>query len=134
MAHRYGVAIVVATTPDGRPNRIVWRDVSHEVTEILSIWHLRDRWWADCEQWETPLTATTSIGVPMQAGGQERPVIAASDQPDASDARAAGASDGAMAASASDRLYYRVLCADGFLCEVYYDRVRACWVLDRVPD
>ncbi len=36
--------------------------------------------------------------------------------------------------SASDRHYYRVQCADGLLCDVYYDAARAEWVLDRVHD
>jgi hypothetical protein len=35
---------------------------------------------------------------------------------------------------ASDRHYYRVQCADGLLCEVYYDTAHRAWVLDRVHD
>ena len=111
MAHRYGDVIVVGTTPTGCPAHITWRGVQHAVTEIFGSWHLRDRWWAE---WEAPLTATG-------ADGQEHAATFA-DLRDASDR------------AASDRLYYRVQCADGFLCDVYYDRIRTCWVLDRVHD
>ena len=39
-----------------------------------------------------------------------------------------------MRAGASDRHYYRVLCADGLLCDLYYDAAWDGWVLDRVHD
>jgi hypothetical protein len=38
------------------------------------------------------------------------------------------------AATHSDRAYYRLRCADGLLCEVYWDVVAGKWVLDRVWD
>jgi hypothetical protein len=37
-------------------------------------------------------------------------------------------------AGASDRYYYRVRCAGGLLCDLYEDRARGEWVLDRVHD
>jgi hypothetical protein len=36
--------------------------------------------------------------------------------------------------TASDRHYYRLQCADGLLCDVYYDSVSGRWILDRVHD
>lgn len=35
---------------------------------------------------------------------------------------------------ASDRLYYRLRCASGLICEVYHDVVSDAWVLDCVYD
>jgi hypothetical protein len=35
---------------------------------------------------------------------------------------------------ASDRSYYRLLCAEGLLCEVYWDAAAEAWALDRVID
>lgn len=35
---------------------------------------------------------------------------------------------------ASDRLYYRVLCDKGMLCDLYHDAANDTWVLDRVHD
>jgi hypothetical protein len=37
-------------------------------------------------------------------------------------------------ASASDRSYYRLRCAEGLLCEVYWDAAAGAWTLDRVLD
>lgn len=42
--------------------------------------------------------------------------------------------EGEGATGASDRLYYRVQCADGLLCDLYCDTARGAWVLDRVHD
>lgn len=36
--------------------------------------------------------------------------------------------------ASSDRYYYRVRCADGLLCDLYYDAISGAWVLDRVHD
>lgn len=41
--------------------------------------------------------------------------------------------DGA-AATASDRLYYRVRCVDEEVFDLYYDRASAVWVLDCAHD
>jgi len=38
------------------------------------------------------------------------------------------------AAPESDRLYYRVRCREGLLCDLYHDTARGAWVLDRVHD
>jgi hypothetical protein len=35
---------------------------------------------------------------------------------------------------ASDRHYYRLRCAEGLLCEVYWDAAVEAWTLDRVLD
>ena len=35
---------------------------------------------------------------------------------------------------ASNRHYYRLRCAEGMLCEVYWDAAVAAWTLDRVID
>ncbi len=37
-------------------------------------------------------------------------------------------------APASDRHYYRVECADGLLCELYWDDAQGAWMLDRTLD
>jgi len=37
-------------------------------------------------------------------------------------------------ATASDRHYYRLRCAEGLLCEVYWDAAAGTWTLDRVLD
>ncbi len=37
-------------------------------------------------------------------------------------------------ATASDRHYYRLRCAGGLLCEVYWDAASGVWTLDRVLD
>ncbi len=37
-------------------------------------------------------------------------------------------------ATASDRHYYRLRCAEGLLCEVYWDAASGAWTLDRVLD
>ena len=41
---------------------------------------------------------------------------------------------GTDSTGASDRHYYRVLCADGLLCDLYHDAAQDGWVLDRVHD
>jgi hypothetical protein len=40
----------------------------------------------------------------------------------------------ASTVGASDRFYYRALCAGDFICDVYYDAASARWILDRVHD
>lgn len=49
MAHRYGHPITVVDAeegPTGQPLRAFgWRGTVYRVVEVLSHWHLRDRWW-----------------------------------------------------------------------------------------
>ena len=47
MAHRYGQEIRVSGRgeADGRPSAFGWRGIVYQVAEVLSSWHLRDRWW-----------------------------------------------------------------------------------------
>jgi len=94
MTCHYGQPILV-TLADGRPASFQWREVTYRVAEILSEWHLRDRWW------EPPASVRS-----VEIGGPQ----------------------------ASDRHYYRVQCASGLLCDLYYDAAVDCWVLDRVYD
>lgn len=39
-----------------------------------------------------------------------------------------------LRAGASDRVYYRLRCVDGLICEVYHDAARDIWILDKVYD
>jgi hypothetical protein len=34
----------------------------------------------------------------------------------------------------SDRFYYRLLCVQGLICELFFDAEQGTWVLDRVYD
>lgn len=52
----------------------------------------------------------------------------------ASSGRRTNGADGTAGTGASDRHYYRVLCTDGLLCDLYYDAARDGWILDRVHD
>lgn len=45
MAHRYGLPIQVEHGPDGAPLAFTWRGERYPVLQVLSEWHLRDRWW-----------------------------------------------------------------------------------------
>ena len=45
MAYQYGLPVPVTQAPDGSPQNFVWHGASYEVAEVLSRWHLRDRWW-----------------------------------------------------------------------------------------
>jgi hypothetical protein len=45
MAHLYCLPVCVERSPDGTPASFVWHGASYEVAEVLSTWHLRDRWW-----------------------------------------------------------------------------------------
>ena len=42
--------------------------------------------------------------------------------------------NGTDGTNASDRHFYRVLCADGLICDLYYDAAWDRWVLDRSHD
>lgn len=44
MARRYGHPISI-TLSSARPSRFRWRDADYRIVEVLSTWHLRDRWW-----------------------------------------------------------------------------------------
>jgi hypothetical protein len=51
------------------------------------------------------------------------------------EAQSAGADEAPLArGTASDRHYYRLRCAEDFICEVYWDAASGIWVLDRVLD
>ena len=41
---------------------------------------------------------------------------------------------GVQTAGESNRLYYRLECAPGLLCEIFFDSVSCSWTLDRVYD
>lgn len=45
MAHRYGLPIRVRRDKDGAPRSFLWRGETYHVREVLSTWHLMDRWW-----------------------------------------------------------------------------------------
>jgi Family of unknown function (DUF6504) len=45
MAHQYGLPVKVVQAPDGSPASFVWHGAAYEVAEVLSRWHLMDRWW-----------------------------------------------------------------------------------------
>jgi hypothetical protein len=45
MAHRYRHPIQVSCEA-GQPQRFTWRGSTYTIAEILTTWHLRDRWWA----------------------------------------------------------------------------------------
>lgn len=45
MAHRYHESITVHINRDGNPKAFTWRNLTYEPLQILSSWHLRDRWW-----------------------------------------------------------------------------------------
>ena len=47
MTRHYDQPIRVRCAANGVPRQIVWREVPYRVLEVLSRWHLRDRWWAD---------------------------------------------------------------------------------------
>jgi hypothetical protein len=44
-AHQYGLPIQVEHGPDGAPTAFTWRGERFDVLQVLSEWHLRDRWW-----------------------------------------------------------------------------------------
>ncbi|HLY29976.1 MAG TPA: DUF6504 family protein [Ktedonobacterales bacterium] len=101
MTRLYGQPIQMRCAPASasdspQPHSFRWRERTHVVTDLLSAWHLQDRWW----QASSKSGATPSTVVPQ----------------------------------ASDRSYYRLTCADGLLCDVYYDATLDQWVLDRVYD
>lgn len=87
------------------PARFRWQGRTVIVEEALGMWHLRDRWWETRAPDETAATQ--------------------------SDPQAQDTSQGH---AASDRRYYRLACVGGLVCDVYYDAVRHCWLLDRVYD
>ena len=45
MAHRYGLPIAVDVGADGAPLAFTWRGERYPVLQVLSRWHLLDRWW-----------------------------------------------------------------------------------------
>jgi hypothetical protein len=93
-------------------------------------------------QYRAPLGQVTLVeGAPASFTwrGVERRVVALLAQWRLRDRWWAGAPDADPAppadqALASDRHYYRVECADGLLCELYWDAAQGLWVLDRTLD
>lgn len=110
MAHRYGEVVLIRRAESdmaGAPAAFVWRGVWYQVDETLATWRLRDRWWA-----------APSADVADVAGG-------AWDAPRAD------------ALPPTDRVYYRVRCADPEgeqIFDLYYDAASGQWVLDRAHD
>jgi len=45
MAHRYGLPVTVVRADDGSPRSFIWHGATYDVAEVLSRWHLMDRWW-----------------------------------------------------------------------------------------
>lgn len=59
MAHHYGLPSAVERDPEtGEPRSFVWRGVTYHVDEVLSRWHLMDRWW-EASNHEHPRGGTT---------------------------------------------------------------------------
>ena len=110
MAHRYARVIHV-TLADGQPASFEWRGTRYPITDVLTTWRLRDRWWdvtsADAGGTQPPIADTL---VPMPA---------------------------ADTTGGSDRTYYRVRCVASWgeqIFDLYYDAVDGHWVLDRAHD
>ena len=45
MAHRYGLPVPVVEAVDGSPRIFTWHGAQYDIAEVLSRWHLMDRWW-----------------------------------------------------------------------------------------
>lgn len=46
MTHRYGIPVPVEQDKHtGWPRSFVWHGEMYEITEVISTWHLLDRWW-----------------------------------------------------------------------------------------
>lgn len=123
MGHRYGRPIEARHTPgapvQGAPAAFNWRGVWYQVDEVLSVWRLRDRWWA----------------------APSADVASGADVADVATGAAGNASDTgrprADALSPTERAYYRVLCRgpEGEqVFDLYYDAATGQWMLDRVQD
>ena len=114
MGHRYGKPIEARQTPGatpgdmpGAPAAFCWRGVWYQVDEVLSVWRLRDRWWA----------APSADVADGADGGAGRPL--------------------ADVLLPTERAYYRVLCrgaAGEQVFDLYYDAATGQWMLDRVQD
>jgi hypothetical protein len=117
MGHRYGRPIEARQTPGatpgdmpGAPAAFSWRGVWYQVDEVLSVWRLRDRWWA------APSADVADVA-DGGAGSAGRPL--------------------ADALLPTERAYYRVLCrgTEGEqVFDLYYDAATGQWMLDRVQD
>jgi hypothetical protein len=45
VAHRYGLPVPVVLAADGSPRSFTWHGATYDIAEVLSIWHVIDRWW-----------------------------------------------------------------------------------------
>ncbi len=125
MTRQYRLPITVVLRPDGTPAGIIWRAVIYSVIEVLSRWHLRDRWWA-----QSPAASERPQGRSARTVAPLRDIQDARADP----AMWEGWETPRSGTSASDRYYYRLRCTRDLLCDVYWDAATNAWILDRVWD
>lgn len=57
-----GVLVKVQDSGDGQPQRIIWREQSHNITAITRRWRVRTDWWREAV-WREYFKVTTDTGM-----------------------------------------------------------------------